>query len=894
MLRKLSIVLAIGLLVLVVAPLQAQQPTVITLAVSDFLEDTYEPIIARFEELYPDIQVELITYSGFDVPVTYSDDIEAYLDDWEAYVSSADVLPVTGNALTVEPTLAGYLLDLTPLVFSDPDFDTSDFYNALWNAFQWDGGLWAVPVSGDAQLLYYDPVAFDEAGLAYPSASWTVDDFVNAVQALTQIDASGEVTRPGFVDISGNLAPLLLSFVGAPVYDETTLPNLPNLDNADIESVLNAWQSLEEGGWLETPSELDFVDVPLIFGQGFIGGGPGQNVVERFASPLPGNYTPLSISGYAISAGTQHPEAAYTLLEYLSTSPDVANTSFNGQAARRSLQNVEPEVGGGFRFGGPPVSEEVNAVILEALDFGLPTANLRYATALTDALDLMTQDNLDAATALEEVEQALEDRLTAVFERAAVTQITVAPPVLAPTLAPGEIVLRFGATANIIPFPNEEQWLQAAQDFAELDPEVGFVDLETSPVAPLEELTTEYDCFYTPNNQVADGDLSLLRNIDPLLASDPAYDPYDLMGNVLEQLQVENQTWGYPLTIQPQVLQYDADWFDIAGVAQPLDGWTSVEFEEALYRLADALEDGVVPFQPSFFNPANDLLALVAAYGGLPVDYSTDPMTINFTDPVNVNAIREVLDLVKDGLIQYDGLVGRQGGALTINTGGENQPPITVTSLNGFGGFGGGGGFIVLRGSSSGESSTEEEEMPRNLWMVTYPQGSQYAPVSFGLGAGYISASSQYAEPCYRFLSYLAGLPDLFDGMPARYSQLSNPAIVAARDEATINFYTMLADLLAQPNALIMPQQGIGGRFSGDSLYWLYRAMDRYVNDELATTFEDELAQAEQFTREYLSCTENLPAFVPGQGDFGEFRQSITACATDIDPTSADFFQVGP
>jgi hypothetical protein len=66
---------------------------------------------------------------------------------------------------------------------------------------------------------------------------------------------------------------------------------------------------------------------------------------------------------------------------------------------------------------------------------------------------------------------------------------------------------------------------------------------------------------------------------------------------------------------------------------------------------------------------------LIAAYGGLPFDYRTDPPTLNFTDPATVEAIRQVLDLAKADLIQYE--------TLTMNTGlGGDDSKGTRFTLN--------------------------------------------------------------------------------------------------------------------------------------------------------------------------------------------------------------------
>src|SRR6185369_7116430 len=96
-------------------------------------------------------------------------------------------------------------------------------------------------------------------------------------------------------------------------------------------------------------------------------------------------------------------------------------------------------------------------------------------------------------------------------------------------------------------------------------------------------------------------------------------------------------------------------------VPEPQNGWTVDEFSDALQRLK------LDPSYPAPFLPnqggGTHLLILMAAYGGLPLDYRTDPVTANFTDPTNVDAIRQVLDLAKNGYIKYEKLGSFGGGS---------------------------------------------------------------------------------------------------------------------------------------------------------------------------------------------------------------------------------------
>ena len=44
-----------------------------------------------------------------------------------------------------------------------------------------------------------------------------------------------------------------------------------------------------------------------------------------------------------------------------------------------------------------------------------------------------------------------------------------------------------------------------------------------------------------------------------------------------------------------------------------------------------------------------------------------------------------------------------------------------------------------------------------------------------GAGTGYISATSQNPDACYRWLTYIAQHVDIFGAMPARLSQITDP-----------------------------------------------------------------------------------------------------------------------
>ena len=63
---------------------------------------------------------------------------------------------------------------------------------------------WASPYYVGIHQYYFNMDAFDEAGLDYPKAGWTVDDYSVALEKLVQKDDSGTITRWGGMETTYN------------------------------------------------------------------------------------------------------------------------------------------------------------------------------------------------------------------------------------------------------------------------------------------------------------------------------------------------------------------------------------------------------------------------------------------------------------------------------------------------------------------------------------------------------------------------------------------------------------------------------------------------------------------------------------------------------------------
>src|SRR5262249_46316975 len=155
--------------------------------------------------------------------------------------------------------------------------------------------------------------------------------------------------------------------------------------------------------------------------------------------------------------------------------------------------------------------------------------------------------------------------------------------------------------------------------------------------------------FYLPDNAVPAVSSTSLLPLDSLLSADASFNKDDIPASLMSVVQRESKTYALPLDLSPMILRYDSAQFSAAGLSAPANDWTVDAFADALKALKPD-KQSPTPFWDSITN-GSYLFVLIASYGGLPIDYRTTPPTINFTDPANIAAIQQVLDLAKNGYI---------------------------------------------------------------------------------------------------------------------------------------------------------------------------------------------------------------------------------------------------
>lgn len=762
-------------------------------------------ILPRFFQANPDIYVELRTVSSAlyqDLTLAMSpDDMGDHLDATAQLVNSADVHFVYPFMLSTESTRSGYFLDIAPLTSVDSALPSGDFVPALYDGFSWDGGQWALPALAMPLVMVYDPAAFDAANLSYPTESWTFDDYVNAARTLTAENAPG-------MQVTTFDLPTFYTLLTGQDFDDDGLPAMPQLDTPELSSFLETWTALEAEGVVtsgfspDTPLRFarisDLID-PALVGV-LVNGGAGADV-----------------TGFAISSGTSDPDAAYRLAVFLSTVPELATITPNVLPARYSVQHqyVETEY---------VLRDAASALRLTALENALTPADLQFNHYLWTALPAINAGE-GVSVALQNAQIAATDNLSQADSRREALQVNV-PPAALPTMTTGEPVasIKFGLFTGRTDLANRDQWQAAIDAFVDSDP--ALENIEFTFIAPTQGYWDEIpkqDCVfgYSFTQFTADQ----LLAIDPLLSADPTFNPDDVVGDVMLDMQMDGATYGIPAAVFPFVLKYDREVFAQAGIPEPDGTWTVNEFIDALTQLK------TVTGEPPLFidlNYSTPWELLMAGFGAPPIDYSTTPPTLNLTDPVVIDAARQAFDLAKSGLVQYQKMATFFGSG--------SSPSYTPA-------------LISDRMSDFGASDAR-------YGLVTFPVGTETTPISFYTSSSFIFSHAPYPEPCYRWLREITRHPELINGMPAYHSVIAAQETQAVYGESGIATFRRFAELMEATNRVYVSRAGLG---NGNSMF-VGRAFDRYVLED--ADLETEMALAQALTETLYTCSEDNPDLI--------------------------------
>jgi multiple sugar transport system substrate-binding protein len=839
-----------------VTPPSVEVPSVtITFACSDWDLSEFENLADEFHRLNPDIKVQLVS-------IQETLGVETMGLDWPE--DAAEKLAAAADTTRSDQYAQswGLLRDLQPFIEADRTFDPDDFYPGMLEAYQSNGGQWAVPAAAYFQIIQYDKDVFDEAGVDYPQPGWTWDDFLDRAKQLTVRDGD-QVTRYGFVDAAGPILTLavILSQVG-PLVDETTDPPTPRLDRPEVAEAVQ-WCAdliLEHGVMPDRPEDPeDYMELyaltedkaAMSLGGGSVVVGPGQEERKGIVSMPQGKtaVNPMWVQGYVMSAGTQHPDESWRWLVFLTRRQHPAAPMLNMLPARRS---VAEETG---LWG--DLTEEQVAAYQDALEHPLAMNQMPDVWGvLMGAIRAVVRGESDVESALAEAQaKALETLVIAGKPPEEVTPVVVATPKPEPEPGEGELI-RFSVLGADL-----SHYRKLADEFHQLRPEITVKVTQPSLTGPsfdLKDLFGGTDCVAGYATLSDPEYRALLLNLQPFPEGDEDLSLDDFYPQALSAFRWEGELWGLPAEGNVYLMIYNKALFEAAGIPYPRAGWTVEDFAHTAQALTTGEGDEKQYGFVSYMGESMDLDFFLEQQGVELIDYDTDPPTIRFDDPATVEAVQWYADLA---------LVHGVKPALPINAYSTDiagyQKRMSLISSGRAAMWTSYGNMLMTGLSYLLPDDFEYGFAP----MPLAPEGKGYGQIYF---SGYfITAEAAHPQACWDWLVFLSERPGEMGGLPARHSVAESEAFRQQVGEELADTYQFVISHSQEAARLPMDERGQ----VGISTYWFYAAYDSIIAGEGAETA---LAWAQDMAEDFAAC-------LASREDL-EGQELIKACATEVDP----------
>ncbi len=187
----------------------------------------YQTLVDAFQAKYPQIHIDLRSVAG-------SGAYQKQLVTAFSARAEPDVMLLNHRRLA-QFAAQGGLEVLGAYLEKSQVLHAADLYPQALEAYAWDGKTWCVPQNVSSLVVYYNRALFDAAGVAYPAADWTWQDFLTAARALTvDLDGDGKTDQYG-VGVSAELM-RLAPFIwqnGGELLDDAANPTRLALDTPE-------------------------------------------------------------------------------------------------------------------------------------------------------------------------------------------------------------------------------------------------------------------------------------------------------------------------------------------------------------------------------------------------------------------------------------------------------------------------------------------------------------------------------------------------------------------------------------------------------------------------------------------------------------------------------------
>lgn len=229
-------------------------------------------------------------------------------------------------------------------------------------------------------------------------------------------------------------------------------------------------------------------------------------------------------------------------------------------------------------------------------------------------------------------------------------------------------------------------------------------------------------------NYAADG---VLENLDPYIEA-AGYDLNDFWPGLLDFASYNGSVYGFPRDIGLEVLYYNKDIFDEAGVAYPDDTWTWDDLLAAAEQLAVIESSGQVT-RYALGMEGGKYQLWVGQNGGSILDDMRNPSRCTLAEPAAVEAIQFFADLMNNNLALRDANLSQAGGDASV--------------------FANGQAAMIIQNASR-ISQFNAAELNYDVAPVPIPEGGQRSASAAG-AAWVMSAGGDNKDAAWTFLSWL-------------------------------------------------------------------------------------------------------------------------------------------
>ncbi|MEM8529960.1 MAG: extracellular solute-binding protein [Chloroflexota bacterium] len=850
----------------------------------------FEALAQEFTEANPTIQVVIV---ALDDLMNYDDQSgqDSQMAALRRVVSGADTAP----AFFVSPEAynTNLLMDLQPLMEADPNFQRDDFFAGALERYGSAGGVWVLPRYFYIQLLEYNKTLFEIANVPEPTPGWSWNDLLGVSEQIAQKNGR-TIETYGFLDSSGGSLPLYAELVSQGVNILETPSQDIVLNDPAIVSSIERIRELSDSGalynglsgfGLET-DDTEPVDPAQMVQDGRVGIWPSEMLAYSFFEgeeqnnelnfetgivPYPtgdGLFDFGGSDGYLISGGTAHPNEAWKWIEFLSRQ-DIEQDAFEGGGALPgrvpARQSLADELGFWDSF--DEATTEAYRWALENDEQNDIPSNFDYRAiaALSDALaQVLNDSNADVQQILTEAQGSLDEEL------AQVETTPTAEPDMSPVFVATPEPQEAPEGATTITFMNNgynpSALRQLSRTFQEQRPDI-FVEITSTDTftGPLEfgEMSRMADCFSWWSQPTSDEDLSALLDLQPLLDADSSFDRDDYPAALLSLYEDDGRLTGLPYTYNIRTLSYNRAIFEESGIGTPTYTWTPDDFLAS----AQSLTTGEGPNKQygyvAMSGPLSDILFFANQFDAQLTTGSGENTRPNYDDPDVIQTIQWYIDLAEVHEVMPDiELYYRSEETSTDPT--EIVDPYQFI-LEGRAGM----WFDWDQGSFGFEGPIAEGE--EDVLQV----GAAPLPVANGGLSGddistrgfHISAQSEHTQACWDWLKFLStDISNLQGGTPARISVSQSEEYIQQTSPEAAETADIYAEALQQ-TAQVSAQSA---SFGNIDTYWLYKAIDNAIKDEM--DLDRGLAEAQETTLAFLDCLDQSEDAQPG------------TCAKEVDP----------